>query len=194
MRNIRTWFHCTVLVGTFVTAAPVLADLSARYQVVGRDIAGHDFSGAITFAASGQIYKTEYQDAVHGVTSGVAIEYENYLGVALRAPDGAGWLALYQRSGTGWAGVITHYNRDDLFALAMYNGQAPALLNPKQTTSVQVSGKYAISGTNPDGSTYSGQVQIISSSGIIDIIRNPGTEEMTGSGTVIVVNGTLAIN
>jgi len=197
MRSIRTRFLCTVLAGTVVTASPVLAELSSRYTVAGRDAAGHTSAGqnyaiVAAFAASGQVYHVNFTVGANGVASGVAVEYENSLGLAARGSDGKGYLALYQRTDAGWTGIITAYSRNDLGSEVLYNGRAPGFLDPKQTPSVQVTGTYAMAGTNPDGTTYSGKVRIVSGDGIVDIFRDTGTEETVG--TVIAANDTLAIN
>ena len=179
----------TVLVA--LAASPGLADLSARYSVAGRNTDGEDYTGTAAFAASGQIYHADFTDGAGSQTSGVAVEYENFLGLAVIARDGSGNLALYRRVDGGWAGIFTGYDGGDLAAEVLYNAHKPALANPKSKPA-PVAGTYSIAGTNPDGSTYAGEVEITAGDGIFDVDRNIGKEETTG--TAIVFNGALAMN
>ena len=185
------------LLGAAILVAPVaspsLAELSARYSVAGRNSDGQDYTGMVTFAASGQIYHTDFTDSAGVETSGVAIEYENFLGLAAVARDGSGNgnLALYRRVDSDLAGIFTSYYSGDLAPEVLYNGQKPALANPKAKPA-PVAGTYAIAGTNPNGSTYSGEVEITAADGFFDVDRNIGNEGT--SGTAIVFNGALVMN
>jgi hypothetical protein len=190
MRNIAL---CAAALFVFALAAlPARAELASQYSVAGRNTDGNDYTGSVAFKATGQIYRSDYTGGDGNETVGPAIEYENFLGVAVTTRDGSGgYLALYKRVDSGWAGIFTSYDDDDLAAEVLYNGRAPALLNPKAKVT-GVEGTYEISGTNPDGSTYSGEIEITAGSGIFDVDRTTGKDET--SGTAIVLNGAVIMN
>jgi hypothetical protein len=187
----RIWLvGLPILVG--LAASPGFADLSSRYSIVGLNSDGQDYSGTAAFAASNQIYHADFIDSAGIKTSGVAVEYENFLGIAAVARDGSGNLSLYRRADSGWAGIYTSYDDDDnLGSEVLYNGEKPGLPSTNAKTAA-VAGTYSIAGTNPDGSTYSGEVEITLNGHEFGVDRTIGKEETTG--TAIVFNGALAMN
>jgi hypothetical protein len=165
-----------------VLATPVLANLSSRYALSGRGPDGTTYPGVIRFTADGQVYHLE-EASGDNKWNGLAIENGNFLGLAGVGGDRNGFLALYTRAGDSWEGTDTDYGADDPVAFeVLYNGNAPDLPDPSRANSRKPLGKYRISGTNPDGSTYAGEVEIKSNKHFFEVDRTAGKDEMTGTG------------
>jgi len=167
---------------------PVFADLVSTYAVSGHNTNGSSYTGKITFTPAGQVYRVDY---CCDKQNGFAIEYQNFLAIAEVGGDG-GNLVIYQRAGNAWIGVFSQYGDDPLGAEVLYNGSAPGLPDPGRASSGNAAGKYRISGTNPNGSAYSGEVEVTRSGTFFDVDRTIGDDETTG--TAIVFNGAIAMN
>jgi hypothetical protein len=175
-----------------VLCAPVLADLSSRYTVSSRGPDRSAYTGAIRFTANGQVYRLEEASGENKWT-GLAIEFRDFLGMAEVSGDGGGFLALYKRAGDSWVGVWSGYDADEkLGAEVLYNGSAPDLPDADRRRSGELVGKYQISGTNPDGKTYSGNVEVTPQKSFFDVDRTAGNEEL--SGTMLAFNSAFVIN
>src|SRR5580704_15534287 len=140
-----------------VVAAPVFANMSSHYAVSGRGPDGSTYTGAMRFTADGQIYRLEEASGDNKWT-GLAIENKDFLALALIGGDGEGFLGIYRRAGDYWVGTLTGYGDDPLGFEVLYNGDAPDLPKAGRANSGKLAGKYQISGTNPDGSSYTGEV------------------------------------
>jgi hypothetical protein len=174
-----------------LTATPSFAELISRYSIVGRNNDGSSYTGVALFKAAGQIYGCDFTDSAGNKTSGLAIEYESFLALAVNGAGGGGNLAIYKQVDDGWSGIFSGYNDNDLAAEALYSENAPALFNPNQTNN-KVAGTYLLSGTNPDGSTYAGEVEITPGKGTFSVSRTINNRELTG--TAIALRGALAMN
>jgi hypothetical protein len=168
---------------------PVFADLVSSYVVSGRNADGSSYDGKITFTPAGQVYRLDYCCVQQ---SGFAIEYQNFLALAEIDSGGSGNLVIYKRSGDAWAGVFSQYNDSGLGVEVLYNGSAPDLPDAGRARSGSPAGKYRISGTNPDGSTYAGEVEVTSWAHAFDVDRTIGNAETTG--TAVSFDGALAMN
>ena len=73
----------------------------------------------------------------------------------------------------------------------MYNGSTPPEV-PKPRRAGKLSGKYQISGTNPDGSTYSGEADVSEAADKFDVARTIGNSDLHG--TAVGLDGAFAIN
>jgi hypothetical protein len=142
-----------------VLAIPVLANLSSRYALSGRSPDGSTYSGAIRFTPDGQVYHLEEVSGDNKWT-GLAIENANFLALAEIDGENNGFLAIYKRAGDAWVGTFTGYGDDPLGVEVLYNGNAPDLPDGSRANSGKLAGKYRLSGTNPDGSAYGGEVEI----------------------------------
>ncbi len=163
-----------------VLSAPVLADLSLRYTISGRNADGSTYTGVIRFAADGQVYRLE-EASGDSKWTGLAIENRTFLALAYIDDDGSGALGLYKRSGDSWIGAYTGYGDDPLGLEVLYNGKAPDLPNVNRANSGKIAGKYRIAGTNPDRSTYTGEVEVTSGKHFFDIDRTAGKESLSGT-------------
>jgi hypothetical protein len=174
------------MLGGLITTAS--ADLVSSYSVSGRMVNGTSYTGSVNVAPSGQIYRFDY---CCDKLKAVAIEYQDFLAAAYIGDDGNGDLNIYQRAGDAWVGVYSDYDTGRLGVEALYNGNAPDLPDPKQRSG-NPAGKYRIAGTNPNGSTYSGEVEIKPWASAFDIDRTIGKDETTGTG--VSLNGAIAFN
>jgi Serpin (serine protease inhibitor) len=73
----------------------------------------------------------------------------------------------------------------------LYDGDAPNLPNAKRSKSNNAIVNYQIAGTNPDGSTYTGEAEIKPWDAAIDVHRTIGNDEATG--TAISFDGAFAL-
>lgn len=175
-----------------VLSAPVLANLSSRYTISGRIGNDPTYSGVIRFTANGQVYRLEEASGDNKWT-GVAFENGNFLALASINGEGNGFLALYKRSGASWVGAFTNYGNDDPLGVEVfYNGNAPGFPDASRANSGKLAGKYRIKGTNPDRSTYAGEVEVTSGKRFFDINRTAGKEEL--SGTLLGYEGAFVFN
>ena len=188
MRTIASWATAMVL----LLAPPAFADLVSRYAVAGRNSNGTSYTGTIAFKPAGQVYHLDFTGGDGGKFSGLAIEYKNFLALAVIASDRSGNLAIYKRAGDAWIGLFSDYEEHNLGTEAFYNENAPDLPDPKQPKSGRPAGMYVISGTNPDGSTYRGEGEVTPWSAAFDVRRTIGKEETTG--TAVAFDGALAMN
>jgi len=169
---------------------PAFADLFSSYSVTGRNNDGDSYDGTITFKPTGQVYQLDY---CCDKETGLAVEYKNFLVVAYYITNnGTGSLNVYQRAGDAWVGIYSDYGDGRLDPEVYYNGNAPNLPDPNRAQSGNPAGKYRISGTNPDGSNYTGEVEITPWNKAFDIDRTIGKNETTGTG--VSFNGALGIN
>jgi hypothetical protein len=178
---------------SLLLVAPVaLADLVSRYSVAGRNKDGTAYTGVIDFKPAGQVYRFDVTSGDGGKMSGLAIEYEDFLALAAIARDGTGNLGIYRRAGSAWVGVFSTYEEGRLGTEVLYNGTTPDLPDPQRSKPGKPAGRYVISGTNPDGSTYRGEGEIEPWTASLAIRRTIGKEETAG--TAVAFNGALAIN
>jgi len=169
---------------------PVFADLFSSYAVNGRGNDGKSYDGTVNVAPAGQVYRLDYCCEKY---SGLAVEYQDFLAIAYVTPDkGSGDLNIYRRAGDAWAGAFSDYTDSGLGNEVLYNNKAPDLPNLSRAKSRKPVGKYRISGTNPNGSTYSGEVEIKPWADAFDIARKIGNDET--SGTAVTFDGALVIN
>ena len=173
-------------------AVPSLADLAASYSVKGTNSDGSTYTGTAKITAAGQVYHLDFVAGDGSKLSGVVLQYQNFLALAEIDNNGDGDLALYQQAGDGWAGIFTGYGDNDLAAEVMYINNAAGLPDPSQSKPDQIAGTYLLSGTNPDGSTYTGEVELTVDTGTLDVDRTIGSEELTG--TAIAFGGAFAMN
>lgn len=159
---------------------PVFADLASSYSVNGMNDDGSTYTGDINFTATGQVYRVLFTSDNN--LKGIAVEYKDYLVGAFRGSDGGGDLGIYKRSGDAWIGVFSEYDEGSLGAEVLHNGVGPELPKPEQVKFDDPSGEYIISGTNPDGSTYTGEVEVTRWGQAFDVDRTIGDEETTGTG------------
>jgi hypothetical protein len=106
--------------------------------------------------------------------------------------DGSGDLNIWKRAGDAWIGVFSDYSDAGLGAEVMYNNNAPDLPDTSRGKSRKPVGKYRISGTNPNGSTYTGEVEIKAWADAFDVLRTIG-DEFT-SGTAVGFDGAIVMN
>src|ERR1700730_4360438 len=169
---------------------PVFADVASSYSVTGLNDDGSSYSGDISFTATGQIYRVSFTS--DDDLKGIAIEYKDYLVIAERGGDGGGDLGIYKRSGDAWIGVFSEYDEGNLGAEVLHNGVGPELPKPEHVRFGDPTGEYIISGTNPDGSTYTGEVEVTRWGDAFDVDRTIGDEETTG--TAVAFGNAFAMN
>ena len=193
---MRRIFAAAVTASIFLIA-PAFGELASRYSVAGinRDD-GSTYVGVTTFTPAGQTYRVAYQNPGSGQGSnGYAIEYKDFLALAMKDNDGGGYLEILARVGDILTGVWTRYGDDgkltggDIFH---QGGNAPVNVNFADATSDDPTGDYAISGTNPDGSTYTGSVKIERWGDCFNVTRKIGDEKTTG--TAVAFKGGLVMN
>jgi hypothetical protein len=171
---------------------PGSADLVSRYSVKGRNIDGSSYTTAVTFKAVGQVYQLVAYGPPLQMT-GLAIEYRGFLANAQINSDGGGYLCLYRAAdNNSWAGVFSDYDGGRLGVEVLYDGDTPDLPNANRSKSGNPAGQYRIAGTNPDGSTYTGEAEIKPWLTVFDVDRTIGNEETTG--TAISFDGAFAMN
>jgi hypothetical protein len=184
MRNIA--LSAAVMIAL---VAPLSADVVSRYSVKGH-LNGTAYSSVVTFKATGQVYQLTRYDQPQ--MTGLAIEYRDFLASAQIDRDGAGNLSLYRAAENAWVGVLSDYSGGSLGVEVLYDGDAPNLPNANRGKSGNLAGKYRIAGTNPDGSTYTGEAEITPWDAAFDVDRTIGDEETTG--TAISFYGAFAMN
>jgi len=185
---MRKWIiGASTILALWIT--PTFADLSTRYTVRGKESKGTAYAGVMTFAPSGQIYRMNY---CCDKFAGLAIEYQNFLAVAATGDTSGGILTLYKREGNGWTGVVSDYADGPLGSEILYNDDVLALPNVNRAKAGKAAGKFRISGRNPNGSTYTGEVAITPRSTMFDVDRTVGDAEATG--TAVIFDGAIAIN
>jgi hypothetical protein len=172
-----------------VLATPVCANLFSNYDVSGRGSDGSTYSGVVDIKPAGQTYRLDFCCAQFG---GLGIEYQDFLAIAYFSKDNGGDLNIYKRAGGAWLGVFSDYGEGHLGAEVLYSGDAPDLPDIKRGKSRKPAGMYRISGTNPNGSTYTGDVEVKPWVDAFDIVRKAGSEELTG--TAVTFDGALVIN
>jgi hypothetical protein len=181
-----------VALSVWLVTPAAFADLVSRYSVAGRNTDGKPYTGVIAFKPAGQVYRFDSTGGDNSKMSGLAIEHDNFLALAAIAGDGTGDLAIYRRAGKTWIGIFSIYEEGRLGTEVLYNGPTPDLPDPNQPRPGRPAGRYVISGTNPDGSTYSGEGEITAWTASFDVRRMVGNEETTG--TAVAFNGALALN
>ena len=181
---MRKYGHAVAMM-LVVLATP---ELFSSYAVSGRMTNGTLYTGTLKVTPSGQIYKLDY---CCDKLKGLAVEFRDFLTAAYIGDDGNGDLNIYQRSGDNWIGAYSDYGDGHLGAEVLSNGDAPALPDPRRRSG-NPAGKYRISGTNPNGSTYTGEVEIKRWTDGFDVDRTIGSDETTGTG--VSFNGAIAIN
>jgi hypothetical protein len=171
---------------------PVFADLFSSYAVNGRGNDGKSYDGTVNVTPAEQVYRLEF---CCDKFKGLGIEYQDFLAFAYVSDSNhdSGDLNIYRRAGNAWIGVFSDYTDNGLGAEVLSNnGQTPALPNLSRAKSRKPVGKYRISGTNPNGSTYTGEVEIKSWSDAFEVARKIGSDET--SGTAVGFDGALVIN
>jgi len=169
---------------------PVSADLFSSYAVSGLGNDGASYDGTVNVSPAGQVYRLDYCCEKY---NGLAVEYQGFLGIAYFTPDkDGGDLNIYRRAGDAWVGAFCDYTDNGLGTEVLYNNKAPDLPNVSRAKSRKPVGKYRISGTNPNGSTYAGEVQIKPWADAFDIARKIGNDET--SGTAVTFDGALVVN
>jgi hypothetical protein len=187
--KINTVMAATALV---LLAEPGFGALNSSYDVSGRQNDGTAYTGTVKIAASGQVYRLDYCCERQ---FGVAIEYQDFLAVSYTNENdkNKGDLNLYRRTDNGWIGAYTDYTDGGLSVEVLSNkGDTPDVPDLRRARSRKPIGKYRMSGTNPNGSTYTGEVEIGASADAFDVSRKIGRDE--ASGTAITFDGALAIN
>ena len=174
-----------------VLAAPAFAGLVSSYAVTGRNSDGSTYTAAMKLAPADQIYRVDSDDDAGTKMSGLVIEYKNFLALA-EVNDNDGYLAIYKRADDTWLGVFSDYaDEHSLGTEVLYNGSTPPdVPNPPRAS--RLSGKYQISGTNPDGSTYSGEAEVSEWADKFDVDRKIGNNDL--SGTAVGLDGAFAMN
>jgi hypothetical protein len=187
---MRRWIACTAAILVLLTT-PVAADLASRYTVRGKSSDGTEYAGVMTFAPAGQIYRMNY---CCDKFTGLAIEYQDFLAIVAMGAESGGVLDLYRRIDNGWAGVVSTYADEPLGAEIIYNGDVSALPNVNPGKAGKLASKFRIAGTNPNGSTYSGAIELTarSKSSTFDVDRTVGGSEATG--TAVTLDGAIVIN
>jgi hypothetical protein len=188
----RLLFLWIAALSVLLVAPAAFADLVSRYSVAGQNTDGTPYTGVIDFKPAGQVYRFDSTGGDDSKMNGLAIEYGNFLALAAVAGDGTGDLAIYRRAGNAWIGVFSAYEEGRLGTEVLYNGPTPDLPDPNQPKPGRPAGRYAISGTNPDGSTYTGEGEITAWTASFDVRRKIGNEETAG--TAVAFNGALALN
>jgi hypothetical protein len=164
-----------------VLATPVCADLFSSYAVKGRGSDGSSYDGTVNVKPIGQIYQLDF---CCDKFTGFAVEYQDFLAAAYFGADGSGDLNIWKRAGDAWVGVFSDYSDGSLGAEVMSNDDVSVVLDANRGRSRKPIGKYRISGTNPNGSTYTGEVEIKAWADAFDVFRTVGDLQMTGTGVV----------
>jgi hypothetical protein len=171
-----------------VLAVPVSADLFSSYDVSGRGGDGSSYTGNVKITPAGQTYRLDYCCVQF---DGLAIEYRDFLAIAYFSKDNGGDLNIYKRAADAWIGVFSDYGDGNLGAEVLYNGSTPPDV-PNPPRAGKLAGKYQISGTNPDGSTYTGEAEVSDWADKFDVDRKIGNNEL--SGTAVGLDGAFAMN
>jgi hypothetical protein len=172
-----------------VLAVPVSADLFSSYDVSGRGNDGSSYTGNVKITPAGQTYRLDFCCVQF---NGLAVEYQDFLAIAYFSKDNGGDLNIYKRAADAWIGVFSDYGDGNLGAEVLYNGEAPDLPDTRRGKSRKPIGKYRLSGTNPNGSTYDGEIEIQPWADSFDVFRTIGNEQT--SGTAVTFDGAIVMN
>jgi len=174
-----------------VLATPVCADLFSSYAVKGRGSDGSTYEGKVEIKPEGQIYQLDF---CCDKSTGFAVEHQDFLAAAYSFDNGNGDLNIWKRAGEVWVGVFSDYSDGSLGGEVMYNPNkdTTVALDANRGRSRKPIGKYRISGTNPNGSTYTGEVEIGAWADAFDVSRTIG--DVRWSGTGVTFDGAIAIN
>jgi hypothetical protein len=180
-----------VAVMVALLATPVCADLFSNYAVKGRASDGSTYEGKVEIKPVGQIYQLDF---CCDKSTGFAVEHQDFLAAAYSFDNGNGDLNIWKRDGDDWVGVFSDYSDGGLGGEVMYNKNkdTTVALDANRGRSRKPVGKYRISGTNPNGSTYTGEVEIGAWADAFDVSRTIG--DVRWSGTGVTFDGAIAIN
>jgi hypothetical protein len=165
------------------------ANLFSSYAVNGRSGDGSSYDGTVNITPAGQIYRLEFCCEKY---KGLAIEYNDFLAIAYVGDKGGGDLNIYKRAGDAWIGAFSDYTDSGLGTEVLYNNKLLDLPDPGRAKSRKPLGKYRISGTNPNRSTYDGEVEIKPWSDAFDVFRTVDNEQTNG--TAITFDGAIVMN
>jgi hypothetical protein len=172
-----------------VLVTPVSANLFSSYDVGGRSTDGASYTATVNFTPAGQIYRLVF---CCDKFKGLAIEYQDFLASAYISDNEGGDLNIYRRAGDAWIGVFSDYSDRGLGAEVLYNNDAPDLPDLSWAKLRNPAGKYRLSGTNPNGATYTGEVEIKPWADAFDVLRTIDNEEI--SGTAVTFDGAIVTN
>jgi hypothetical protein len=178
----KTTLAAAVMVA--ILATPVCADLFSSYAVKGRGTDGSTYGGKVNIKPTGQIYQLNF---CCDKQTGLAVEYQDFLAAAYLTT-----LNIWKRDGDAWIGVFSDYNEGGLGAEVMSTHDVSVVLDANRGRSRKPIGTYRISGTNPNGSTYTGEVEIKAWADAFDVSRTIGDKQTTGTG--VTFDGAIAIN
>jgi hypothetical protein len=172
-----------------VLATPVCADLFSSYAVKGRGNDGSSYDGTVKITPVGQTYRLDF---CCDKATGLAVENQDFLAAAYSFDNGNGDLNIWRRAGDAWVGVFSDYSDGSLGAEVMSDNDVSVQLDASRGRSRKPVGAYRMSGTNPDGSTYTGEVEITAWGDAFDVTRKTG--DVQWSGTAVTFDGAIAIN